>query len=182
MKHRLAAALIALFGFYACSTVVLSQVVLEGPAVASNEAFIISQMDESAWTNIGFVESFSDPVVIPSVLTSNDADPAEVMLSEVTEVGVDVRSGEWEYQDGIHGDETVGLFLLDSGAHDLGGLAAVAGKVPVAGNLSRVDFGVEFSSVPVILAHLVSEKGDVTAVVSSDKGSILLGHMEFMLF
>ena len=134
--------------------------------VAANEAVSISQPNASTWTGLGFVESFSEaPVVIPSVLTSNDADPAEVMLSDVTASGVDVQSGEWEYQDGAHGDESIGLLLLPPGVHDLGGLSAEAGKASVRGGLARVNFANGFGSVPVVLAQLISEKGDVTATV-----------------
>ena len=139
---------------------------LAGPQVASSESFTLTQPDGDSWTEVGFTESFSSPpVVIPSVLTSNDADPAEVMLSDLTVDGVDVQSGEWEYQDGVHGDELVGLLLLETGAHNLGGLNAVAGSASVSGSLARVEFGVDFTSAPVVLAQLLSEKGDVTATV-----------------
>ena len=87
------------------------------------------------------------------------------MLSDLTVDGVDVQSGEWEYQDGVHGDEVVGLLLLEAGAHNLGGLNAVAGSASVSGDLARIDFGVGFTSAPVVLAQLLSEKGDVTATV-----------------
>ena len=60
-----------------------------GPQVDSSESFTLNQPTGDAWTEIGFTESFSaPPVVIPSVLTSNDADPAEVMLSDLTVDGV----------------------------------------------------------------------------------------------
>ncbi len=149
-----------------CAKASADDAVLPGPDVVANELVTISQPDGDTWTGLGFVDSFNEaPVVIPSVLSSNDADPAEVMLSGVTASGVDVRSGEWEYQDGAHGDESIGLLLLEPGAHDLGGLNAQAGKATVSGSFSRVDFAAGFSSVPVVLAQLVSEKGDVTATV-----------------
>ena len=138
----------------------------EGSSVAVNDLFTLGNSGSNVWSSVGFVESFvAPPVVISSVLTSNDADPAEVMLSDVSSVGVDVLLGEFEYQDGVHGAETLGLFYLEAGAHDFGGLSAFAGTSAVGGDLSRVDFGVEFSSAPVVLAHLMSEKEDVTAVV-----------------
>ena len=59
----------------------------------------------------------------------------------------------------------MGLLLLEAGAHNLGGLNAVAGSTSVSGDLARVDFGVGFTSAPVVLAQLLSEKGDVTATV-----------------
>lgn len=151
---------------------------LSGPEVDSSESFALTQSDGDVWTEVGFAESFiSPPVVIPSVLTSNDADPAEVMLSDLTVDGVDVQSGEWEYQDGVHGDELVGLLLLEAGAHNLGGLNAVAGKASVTGSLARIDFGVDFTSAPVVLAQLLSEKGDVTATVRlRDVDTKLPGH------
>ena len=148
------------------SSIVVAQNIANGSTIDRNEGFNISQESSDAWTQLGFAESFvAPPVVISSVLTSNDADPAEVMLSDVSSVGVDVLLGEFEYQDGVHGAETLGLFYLEAGAHDFGGLSAFAGTSAVGGDLSRVDFGVEFSSAPVVLAHLMSEKEDVTAVV-----------------
>ena len=139
---------------------------IDGPSVAVNDVFTLGQTDRSIWTATGFVEDYSlAPIVIPSLLTNNDPQPAEIMLSDVTATGVDVRIGEWEYQDGIHGVESLGLLLLEPGFHDLGGLIAEAGSTSVSASVARVDFGVGFSSVPVVLAHLVSEKGEVTATV-----------------
>jgi len=134
--------------------------------VGSDDVFTLSQPSETSWTRLEFQDSYEEePVVIPSLLTSSDSAPAEVVLSDVTLEGIDVQIGEWDYQDGVHGNEQISLFLLNAGLHDLGGLEAVASKGVTESDWVQISFDHEFAERPVVLAHLVSEKEDVTAVV-----------------
>lgn len=137
-----------------------------GVNVVSHDTIVVSQADETVWTRVNFLDSWAQtPVVIPSLLTSNDDEPAEIMLSELSETGIDVQTGEWEYLDGAHADETISLFMLEPGQHDLGGLTALAGKATATGSNRRIEFDTRFDTPPIVLAHLVSDKSDLVATI-----------------
>ena len=55
--------------------------------------------------------------------------------------------------------------MLEPGEHDLGGLRAEAGVLSVGGDWQTVEFLTAFDDIPVVLAQVINEKGDVAATV-----------------
>ena len=140
--------------------------IVDGGGLEVNQLVTLSQPSDSHWTNFNFSDLYSEsPVVIPSVLTTNDGEPAVVGLSNITSMGMDVQIDEWDYLDGEHGSEDVGFLMLEPGQHDLGGLQAEAGVVMGSGVYKSIQFEEPFLSQPIVLAHVVNEKGDTASTV-----------------
>ena len=71
---------------------------LDGPTVDSHEAFTIAQPDEDTWTRVEFADSFdSPPVVIPSLLSSNDLEPAVTSIGDISTNSVELQTAAVSY-------------------------------------------------------------------------------------
>ena len=71
------------------------------------------------WTRVTFTESFTDPIVVATGLSSNDAQPAVVRIQHVDAAGFDVRVQEWDYLDGWHPYESVSYIVIERGNYTL---------------------------------------------------------------
>jgi subtilisin len=97
------------------------------------EANTIS-VDEN-WQTVTLEGTYTDPVVVTSVGTYNDADPVHARVRNAGSESFEVRLEEWAYQDGSHGSETVNYVVIEAGQHTTeAGMDVVAGTTTANGS------------------------------------------------
>lgn len=131
---------------------------------------------DDQWTWVPFGRSFEDPIVVANPLSGNDADPAVVRISDVQGDGFYASVQEWDYLDGVHGEETLSYLVVENGRHQLpGGEWIEAGKIAsdVTNGFERVSFSESFAAAPVVLTAVttVSEVDAVTTQVRNVNGA-----------
>jgi len=125
----------------------------------------IEQTDRDQTTRVEFGRSLDDAVVIANLRTTNDTDPAHVRVTSVGRNGAQVKVEEFDYQDGVHGNETVDLLALEAGVYTLeSGQRIEVGRVSVDNDWQRIEFSQSFDATPVVLTT-VQSANDSTAVV-----------------
>ena len=88
-------------------------------------------------------------------VSDNDDDPAHVRIRNVTSSSFEFQIEEWEYQDGIHGAETIAYLVLEAGRHQLSdGTEIEAGKISADSSFSSYSFQQAFSGTPALLAQV----------------------------
>ncbi|QTL37525.1 discoidin domain-containing protein [Pseudoalteromonas viridis] len=104
------------------------------------------------------ISGYTDPVIIASVPTMNDAEAGVVSISNVTSHSFDVQFKEWPYLDGVHGEESVSFFVIEKGRHTLAdGSVWEAGKFPMQKGSSHVFFKESFEHTPHVLLSAQSQ-------------------------
>lgn len=129
---------------------------------------LVKQPDKNRWYTLNFLQNYSDPVVVFGPLSRNDTDPAMVRLKDVNPGSCKFQISEWNYQDGIHGEEKVSFIVMESGIHQLGSIHMEAKNIPgVANNIHPHWFSHNFpiDVKPVILTQVVSYE-EPSAVVT----------------
>jgi subtilisin len=126
------------------------------------EAGTIS-VDEN-WTTVSLEGSYTDPVVVTSVETYNDADPVHARVRNATSESFEVKLEEWEYQDGTHSNETVSYVVLQSGQYSTNaGMDVLAGKVSADGSSwTTVNFSPDWNAQSHAYSQVMSDN-DSTA-------------------
>ncbi|RJP92374.1 MAG: hypothetical protein C4518_06890 [Desulfobacteraceae bacterium] len=115
------------------------------------------------WTFVELKKTFVNPIVVANPLGSNDPAPAVVRVRNVTAEGFEMRVQEWDYQDGIHGLESVSYIVMEAGNHTLpDGTMVEAGNFQTNDSAS-VAFSGLFIQMPVVVAG-VSSFNDSDAV------------------
>lgn len=89
----------------------------------------VSQSDRSQWHTVDFPETFNNPIVVMGPLSCNDCAPTTIRVKDVDSNGFKFKIEEWEYLDGIHGEETISFLVLEEGVHRIGGKIWEAGRV-----------------------------------------------------
>jgi len=122
---------------------------------------------DHTWKPITFKWSFSDPVIVATILTTDDSAPAVVRVRNLTGAGCEIRIQEWNYLDGVHGAETVGYLVIERGRYTLAdGTQVEAGRLMTnkTGSFAVMAFSQPFRKVPVMAAAVstVNEADTVT--------------------
>ena len=101
------------------------------------------------------------PLVFANVVTDSDSATVTTRLDAVTNSSFEVRLQEEEAADGIHGDETVSFFAVQSGAGATGGLHYDAGAFEAnnQGQFVNFDSRIKFSSVDSFFAGMQTNNG-----------------------
>lgn len=123
---------------------------------------------DHAWKRVNFNRTFVNPIVIAAPLGFNDGEPAVVRVTGIDQKGFSIRVQEWDYLDGVHGEEVISYVVMEKGRHQLSNGAQVeAGTVStsVTGSFVSTSFSSAFPMVPVVFAAVNSTaEGDaVTA-------------------
>ena len=129
---------------------------------------------------ISFENDYTDPVVIASILSNNDSEPATVRVIDITDGQATIQLQEYPYQDGHHGLEQVFYLVAEKGNHSIPlangeSLAFVAGSQSVS-STSSSDTGQSISfSNPVfsnnnlnVFAGISSNNETETVIVRTD--------------
>ena len=136
--------------------------------IAESGSITIEQVNATTWFTVNLEHSFTKPVVIMSPVSSNDNDPITVRVRNVTANSFEFQIDEWEYQDGVHGTETVSWLVVEEGDHTLDdGTRIVAGSSDVSTSFSNISWDA-FTSTPVALSQVVTTN-DPKAVTTRQK-------------
>lgn len=114
---------------------------------------------DHTWTKVELQKSFVQPIVIVKPLSLNDDDPAVVRIRNVDSNGFEVRIQEWDYLDGIHGEETVSYIVMEQGSYTLeDGTLVEAGSFETDNTSSSevVSLNKAFTAEPVVIAAVTS--------------------------
>jgi hypothetical protein len=123
---------------------------------------------DSTWQIVTFPRPFVDPIVVARPPSNHELAPALVRIRHVTPSGFEIRLQEWDYLDGVHGQETVGYLVVERGRHTLGGNGHIEAGSTVTNqttNVVTVPFSQSFSVAPVVLTAVASVN-DASAVTT----------------
>ncbi|MEM7084224.1 MAG: PA14 domain-containing protein, partial [Pseudomonadota bacterium] len=117
----------------------------------------VTQPDSSTWFGVAFDVPFtSAPIVVTGSLSDNDTAPATVRLRNVTAAGFEYQIDEWDYLDGVHGEEQFSWFAVLPGRHSLGGLSLEAGSIQGNTDFGSYTFAQAFASAPLLISQIVT--------------------------
>ena len=123
---------------------------------------------DSSWTHIDFTRNYASPVVVVGPLAHSDFEPATIRVCNVSASGCDVCIREWAYQDGSHGEESVGYMVMEQGEYVLhDGSIVQAGMVALSqtGDGTETMFPLLCNEPPVLLATLVTDNDQAPCVI-----------------
>ncbi len=136
----------------------------ETDAIGESGKVTLSQSGPAQWTSVTFAQTLDSPSVVMGPMTNSDGDPAILRVRNVTDTGFEFQIDEWDYQNGIHGSETVSWLAIEAGEHEINGQTVVAGSTATSGSDKALSFASDaFSAKPVLLAQVTSTN-DATSV------------------
>ena len=153
--------LLTLFGIlHYCATAV-AQPNYEAGVISATQA-----IDD--WHDVTLENTYSNPVVIMGPTTEFGSDPAGLRVRNVTSTGFQYLQEEFEENNGSHGLESFGYFVIEAGVYSVGGAIWEAGVTQ-----SRTDDAQKtvnlaatgFDGTQVVLTQLASNN-DPTALIS----------------
>ena len=109
---------------------------------------------DGTWQTFNFPRAMASPVVVAGVPTALDPEPGVVEVRNVTTTGFEARFAEWDYLDGVHGDELIAFFAMERGDYlgaDGRTWFADSALIGGPGVLTRVDFDDRRSRPPVLV-------------------------------
>ena len=68
-------------------------------------------MVSSDWVRVTLTTPFANPVVIAGPPSFSNSEPCVIRLRNVNSTGFDIRLTEWNYQDGVHPQESVSYLV-----------------------------------------------------------------------
>ncbi|WP_118136145.1 carbohydrate-binding protein [Oceanicella sp. SM1341] len=120
----------------------------------------VAQTGPDQWFSVSFSQALDAPSVVMGPLTSNDGDPATVRVRNVSDTGFEFQIDEWDYQDGVHGLETVSWMAVEQGVHQLANGAVIeAGSTTGQTSYQTVTFQADFAGAPVVAGQAASANG-----------------------
>lgn len=138
------------------------EVVVQGSLDGGSEDFPLEAGEitvDHNWSRVQFESSFTQPVVIAKMISQNDTAPCVVRVRNVSGSGFDVRVQEWDYLDGIHGDEVVSYFVIEKGTYEFSdGTRIEADMFTTSGTLSFAQhtFKQSYSEAPVVMTSIAT--------------------------
>lgn len=118
------------------------------------------------WSSHALQGRYTQPVVVMGALSFTGSEPAHSRARRVSNTGFEWKIEEWSYQDGNHTTETNPYLVMEAGTHQLeGGRVAYATPVEVDHRWRTVSFGSGFSSPPVVLVGVMSDRESDPVVV-----------------
>ena len=117
------------------------------------------------WIHVAFSSAFTHPVVIAKIISQNDPDPCVVRVRNVNSDGFDVKIQEWNYQDGVHGNEVVSYLVMEKGTYELAdGTHIEADTFATSGTTSfeHHNFKQSYNSLPVLMTSITTFNGGDT--------------------
>lgn len=127
-----------------------------------------------AWKTIDLSQSYVDPIIVVGPPTYAGGDKSTVRVRNVTSDSFEVQIDEWDYRDGPHSTETLGVIVMEAGIYEIGGLKWIADKRNgVTESPRAVTFPTSFADPPVVLGRIVTtnETSAVVHQINSLNGS-----------
>ncbi|TCI02000.1 hypothetical protein EZV61_15595 [Corallincola luteus] len=138
------------------------------PAIpAAMGQLTVAQSDAHQWHSVRFDQAFAAPPVVvmgpPSYAGPN---PLTVRVRDVTTEGFEFQLDEWNYQDGVHAEETLSYLAVAAGDHQWGGIQLHASLLNTVNHQwQEYRYTNSFSTTPVVLAQQVTDFGAQATVV-----------------
>ncbi|HMO13254.1 MAG TPA: hypothetical protein PKD64_05460 [Pirellulaceae bacterium] len=127
----------------------------------------------SDWITVTLNGFYVDPVIIASLNSINDGQPATLRIRNVTSNSFDIQVDNWDYLPITHGFESVNYLVVEAGIHTLdNGIRIVAGNSVVNHEWAQVNFVESLSSTPVVLSQTVTRIGGSAVVTRMDQVTI----------
>lgn len=140
---------------------VLSAVLgLASPADAAPryEAGVLTATTATAntWQEVNFGTPFTaPPVVVLGPATFGDSQPITTRVRNVSATGFEWQIDEWDYLDGVHGQESLTYLAIEPGNHTIGSSSWRVGRVAaVTQAVQTVTFSSAVGTTPVVLAQV----------------------------
>ncbi|MEL6317954.1 MAG: cadherin repeat domain-containing protein, partial [Pseudomonadota bacterium] len=138
-------------------------VITGADAIGQSGIVSVSQESSEQWHSVSFDAPLDDAVVVMSQNTTNE-EPYTIRVRNVTEEGFEFQIDEFDYQDGVHGLETLSWVAIEAGVHTLAdGTVIEAGETSASSNRTSVEFSADFDTGPVLFTQ-VSSDNDLSAV------------------
>lgn len=129
----------------------------------------VEQPNATTWFKVSFEQTYpTPPVVIAGPLSEFNQDPSQIRIRNVDATGFEYQVEEFEYLDGLHGEETFSYLAIEQGRHIIDGKVWEAGIVTgnTDGSFKSVSFtGVGFSSDPIIFKQLATNNDPTMGVL-----------------
>jgi len=117
----------------------------------------VAQSGPDQWHTVSLAQSYTDPVVVMGPALNADPDPVTIRVRNVTGSSFEFQLDEWDYQDGVHAEETVGYMVVERGTHLLpGGGRLQAGHIDAGSSATALTFPQPFADTPVVLSQVVT--------------------------
>lgn len=119
---------------------------------------------DDRWQTVPFGSAFEDPILVVGSPGWSDAEPVLARVRNVGSHGFEVRLEEWEYQDGVHGAETLRYLVAERGIHALGERLMIEASSVETDALLReggtpVSFGWDFTGAPAVFTGITTRNG-----------------------
>jgi len=99
---------------------------------------------------------FSDPIVVLGPPSTFGGHPSTMRVQNVTATGFEQFLDEWDYMDGPHKNENIGMLVIDRSQEQIGGLQAEGSSLLVNHQWARVSFARPFAVAPVVVAQIAT--------------------------
>lgn len=121
-------------------------------------SLVFSQPNAGTWKTVTFTTLFpGTPVVVLGAPTAGDAAGFAARIRNVSATGFEYQIDEWDYLDGVHGQETLNYLAIEPGTHTIGGQTWKAGRTTgVTRTAQTVALGTGFTAAPIVLAQVES--------------------------
>ena len=124
------------------------------------------------WKRVAFTNTYTDPIVVAGPLSTRDDAPAVARIRNVDATGFEIAVSEWDYLDGIHGNETIGYMVMERGHFTLdNGFMVEAGTFDSAqtSGFDTISFEQPFIDPPVVVTSVatVNETDTVTGRIQN---------------
>ncbi len=111
----------------------------------------------SNWVRVPFNATYTNPIVVAGPPSFANAEPCVVRLRNIDSTGFDIKLTEWNYQDGVHPEETITYLVMEKGRITLpDGSAVEAGSFTGTTKFKTVLFTGIFAKEPVMLTTIAS--------------------------
>ena len=109
------------------------------------------------WVRVALETTFTDPIIVAGPAGFNDAAPGVIRLRNVDSTGFDIKFAEWNYQDGIHGEEFVSYLVVEKGLHTLpNGRMLEAGSFAGTTKWATIPYSQSFATAPLVLTTVAT--------------------------
>lgn len=126
----------------------------------------VTSTGQNTGTSVNLSAGFTDPpVVLTSVMTTNDAAAVDSDPSNITAAGFDLTLQEQEANDGIHGTETIGWIAIQGGGTAATGTASTSGN-SVTDATSTLGLGDTFTNGVVLLETQTLDGPDTASAMN----------------
>ncbi|MEZ4605238.1 MAG: O-antigen ligase family protein [Deinococcales bacterium] len=117
----------------------------------------LHQADRSQWHQVKLNTTFQNPIVIFGPLTANDKEPAVIRIKELKPNSFSFQISEWDYLDGIHGEEQVAFLVIEAGVYQLeSGMQLEAKVLEASSTIKGQRFEQTFDKAPAVIGQVQS--------------------------